>query len=73
MKKIAIAPLFLTVALVAPSAFAWPWSSKKDDANAQQMVQDSLKREEFKKLQNELNGKMKKILNGIYQKDVYIY
>ncbi len=56
MKKIAIAPLFLTVALVAPSAFAWPWSSKKDDANALQMVQDSLKREEFKKLQREVDA-----------------
>ncbi len=50
--------LFMAVLLVAaPSAFAWPWSSdKKDDAAAQQQIQDSLKREELKNLQREVDA-----------------
>lgn len=47
----------LTVAMSASSAFAWPWSSdKKDDAQAQQMIQDSLKREQLKTLQREVDA-----------------
>lgn len=45
------------VCLCAVSAFAWPWSSdKKSAAVDSAMIQDSLKREEFKNLQREVDA-----------------
>ncbi|MCQ2123036.1 MAG: MotA/TolQ/ExbB proton channel family protein [Fibrobacter sp.] len=52
-----VAFMFLVITLVAPSAFAWPWSdNKKDEAEKQAQIRDSLKREEFKNLQREVDA-----------------
>lgn len=49
--------IFAIICLFAVSAFAWPWSSdKKSAAVDSAMIQDSLKREEFKNLQREVDA-----------------
>lgn len=49
--------IFAIICLFAISAFAWPWSSdKKSAAVDSAMIQDSLKREEFKNLQREVDA-----------------
>ena len=42
--------------VVAQSAFAWPWNNGKNNDANQALVQDSLKREELKKLQREVDA-----------------
>ena len=42
--------------LATSSAFAWPWSSKKDAASDSTVIRDSLQREEFKNLQREVDA-----------------
>ncbi|MCQ2091218.1 MAG: MotA/TolQ/ExbB proton channel family protein [Fibrobacter sp.] len=55
MKK--FAPLLIAVSLVAPSTFAWPWSDdKKKDEEKAAIVQDSLRREQYKNLQREVDA-----------------
>ncbi len=49
--------VLLVVILLAPSAFAWPWSSdKKASAADSAMIRDSLQREELKNLQREVDA-----------------
>ena len=49
--------MFLAATLAAPSAFAWPWSdNKKDEAEKQALIQDSLRREQYKNLQREVDA-----------------
>lgn len=46
----------VAICLCASSAFAWPWSSKKDAASDSTVIRDSLQREEFKNLQREVDA-----------------
>ena len=51
--------VFLIPLFFAVSAFAWPWSGegeKKSDPAKEAQIQDSLKREELKKLQREVDA-----------------
>ena len=52
--------ILFAILFLAANAFAWPWSSDKKVSPAEQArIQDSLKREEVKNLQREVDALMR--------------